>query len=170
MEHAEPPNIQKLHKEFENTLRDNLKGASIASLCCNAGISPIPRSASSASSVWTNKVRRFPKPSRRRADWRPVRARGFRGSGARIRQQQRIGRQAAARAAGAAPRRAGLHPVAGRNSDEGTPAAPVLKGKVAINVRGMEYLQTNPGEDEDTAWRRLRPSFRSRVATSTTCS
>jgi hypothetical protein len=31
------------------------------------------------------------------------------------------------------------------------------KGKVAINVRGMEYLQTHPGEDEDTAWRRLRP-------------
>ena len=33
------------------------------------------------------------------------------------------------------------------------------KGKVAINVRGMEYLQTNPGEDEDTAWRRLRPKL-----------
>jgi hypothetical protein len=33
------------------------------------------------------------------------------------------------------------------------------KGRVAINVRGMEYLQTNPGEDEDTAWRRLRPKL-----------
>lgn len=33
------------------------------------------------------------------------------------------------------------------------------KGKVAINVRGMEYLQTNPGEDEDAAWRRLRPKL-----------
>jgi hypothetical protein len=33
------------------------------------------------------------------------------------------------------------------------------KGKVAINVRSMEYLQTNPGEDEDTAWRRLRPKL-----------
>ncbi|WP_124982684.1 DUF499 domain-containing protein [Ralstonia solanacearum] len=33
------------------------------------------------------------------------------------------------------------------------------KGKVAINVRGMEYLQTHPGEDEDTAWRRLRPKL-----------
>jgi hypothetical protein len=33
------------------------------------------------------------------------------------------------------------------------------KGKVAINVRGMEYLQTNPGEDEDTAWKRLRPKL-----------
>src|SRR6185312_13179425 len=32
-------------------------------------------------------------------------------------------------------------------------------GKVAINVRGMEYLQTYPGEDEDTAWRRLRPKL-----------
>lgn len=31
------------------------------------------------------------------------------------------------------------------------------KGKVAINVRGMEYLQAEPGEDEDAAWRRLRP-------------
>lgn len=30
------------------------------------------------------------------------------------------------------------------------------KGKVAINLRGMEYLQTHPGEDEETAWRRLR--------------
>ena len=33
------------------------------------------------------------------------------------------------------------------------------KGKVAINVRGMEYLQTNPGEGEDAAWRRLRPKL-----------
>ena len=33
------------------------------------------------------------------------------------------------------------------------------KGKVAVNVRGMEYLQTNPGEDEETAWRRLRPKL-----------
>jgi hypothetical protein len=32
-------------------------------------------------------------------------------------------------------------------------------GKVAINVRGMEYLQTHPGEDEETAWRRLRPKL-----------
>ncbi|UDL88121.1 DUF499 domain-containing protein [Mesorhizobium sp. PAMC28654] len=31
------------------------------------------------------------------------------------------------------------------------------RGKIALNVRGMEYLQTHPGEDEDTAWRRLRP-------------
>jgi hypothetical protein len=33
------------------------------------------------------------------------------------------------------------------------------KGKVAINLRGMEYLQTHPGEDEETAWRRLRPKL-----------
>jgi hypothetical protein len=33
------------------------------------------------------------------------------------------------------------------------------RGKVAFNVRGMEYLQTNPGEDEDAAWRRLRPKL-----------
>jgi hypothetical protein len=33
------------------------------------------------------------------------------------------------------------------------------RGKIAINVRGMEYLQTHPGEDEDTAWRRLRPKL-----------
>ncbi len=32
-------------------------------------------------------------------------------------------------------------------------------GKIALNVRGMEYLQTHPGEDEDTAWRRLRPKL-----------
>ena len=31
------------------------------------------------------------------------------------------------------------------------------RGKIAINLRGMEYLQAMPGEDEDAAWRRLRP-------------
>ena len=33
------------------------------------------------------------------------------------------------------------------------------RGKIAINSRGMEYLQAFPGEDEDTAWRRLRPKL-----------
>jgi hypothetical protein len=33
------------------------------------------------------------------------------------------------------------------------------KGRVAINVRGMEYLQAHPGEDEETAWKRLRPKL-----------
>ena len=33
------------------------------------------------------------------------------------------------------------------------------QGKIAINLRGLEYLQTHPGEDEDTAWRRLRPKL-----------
>lgn len=33
------------------------------------------------------------------------------------------------------------------------------KGRVAINLRSMEYLQANPGEDEDAAWRRLRPKL-----------
>ncbi len=33
------------------------------------------------------------------------------------------------------------------------------RGKVAINLRGMEYLQAQPGEDEDTAWKRLRPKL-----------
>lgn len=30
------------------------------------------------------------------------------------------------------------------------------RGKIAINLRGLEYLQTIAGEDEDTAWRRMR--------------
>ena len=30
------------------------------------------------------------------------------------------------------------------------------QGKLAINLRGMEYLQAMPGEDENTAWMRLR--------------
>jgi hypothetical protein len=30
------------------------------------------------------------------------------------------------------------------------------RGKVAINLRSMEYLQAQVGEDEDTAWKRLR--------------
>ncbi len=33
------------------------------------------------------------------------------------------------------------------------------RGRVAINLRGMEYLQAQAGEDEDTAWRRLRPKL-----------
>ena len=33
------------------------------------------------------------------------------------------------------------------------------RGKIAINLRGLEYLQTQPGEDEDTAWKRLRPKL-----------
>ena len=33
------------------------------------------------------------------------------------------------------------------------------KGRVAINLRGMEYLQANPGEDDESAWRRLRPKL-----------
>ncbi len=30
------------------------------------------------------------------------------------------------------------------------------RGKVALNLRGMEYLQSGAGEDEETAWRRMR--------------
>ncbi len=30
------------------------------------------------------------------------------------------------------------------------------RGKVAINLRGMEYLQAIPGEDEEAAWKRMR--------------
>jgi hypothetical protein len=33
------------------------------------------------------------------------------------------------------------------------------QGKIVINLRQMEWLQTHPGEDEDTAWRRLRPKL-----------
>jgi hypothetical protein len=33
------------------------------------------------------------------------------------------------------------------------------RGLVAINLRGMDYLQAQPGEDEDTAWKRLRPKL-----------
>ena len=29
-------------------------------------------------------------------------------------------------------------------------------GKIAIDVRGMEYLQAQPGEDQESAWSRLR--------------
>ena len=31
------------------------------------------------------------------------------------------------------------------------------RGKIAINVRGLDLLQSEPGEDEDAAWKRLRP-------------
>lgn len=33
------------------------------------------------------------------------------------------------------------------------------RGKIAINLRNLEHLQTHAGEDEDTAWRRLRPKL-----------
>lgn len=33
------------------------------------------------------------------------------------------------------------------------------RGKIAINLRHLEQLQTHPGEDEDTAWKRLRPKL-----------
>jgi hypothetical protein len=33
------------------------------------------------------------------------------------------------------------------------------RGKVAINLRGLEFLQAHPGEDEDTAWKRLKPKL-----------
>lgn len=33
------------------------------------------------------------------------------------------------------------------------------RGKIALNVRGMEYLQIHPGEDEDSAWLLLRPKL-----------
>lgn len=33
------------------------------------------------------------------------------------------------------------------------------RGKIAINLRGLEYLQVNPGEDYDTAYKRLRPKL-----------
>jgi hypothetical protein len=33
------------------------------------------------------------------------------------------------------------------------------RGTIAINLRGREYLQTQPGEDEEAAWKRLRPKL-----------
>jgi len=33
------------------------------------------------------------------------------------------------------------------------------RGKIAINLRSLEYLQTQPGEDEDAAWMRMRPKL-----------
>lgn len=33
------------------------------------------------------------------------------------------------------------------------------RGKIAINVRGTELVQTQPGEDEDVAWKRIRPKL-----------
>jgi len=33
------------------------------------------------------------------------------------------------------------------------------RGKIAINLRGLEYLQTHAGEDEAAAWKRLRPKL-----------
>jgi len=33
------------------------------------------------------------------------------------------------------------------------------RGKIAINLRNLEHLQTQAGEDEESAWRRLRPKL-----------
>ena len=57
------------------------------------------------------------------------------------------------------PAGSGLHPLAGRNPMKERMLRLCARGKIAINLRGMEYLQTQPGEDEDTAWRRLRPKL-----------
>lgn len=35
------------------------------------------------------------------------------------------------------------------------------RGKIAIDLRGLEFLQAKPGEDEDTAWSRLRSKLSS---------
>ena len=43
------------------------------------------------------------------------------------------------------------------------------QGKIAIDMRGMEYLQKEAGEDEDTAWKRLRSSVNVTDASSTRC-
>lgn len=33
------------------------------------------------------------------------------------------------------------------------------RGKIAINLRNLEHLQTHAGEDDESAWRRLRPKL-----------
>jgi hypothetical protein len=33
------------------------------------------------------------------------------------------------------------------------------RGKITINLRQLEYLQSQPGEDVDAAWQRLRPKL-----------
>src|SRR5690606_23018952 len=33
------------------------------------------------------------------------------------------------------------------------------RGKIAINLRGLENLQAHPGEAEDAAWQRMRPKL-----------
>lgn len=33
------------------------------------------------------------------------------------------------------------------------------RGKIAVNLRNLEFLQTHAGEDEDAAWKRLRPKL-----------
>jgi len=33
------------------------------------------------------------------------------------------------------------------------------QGKIAIDLRGMEFLQTQPGENEDAAWKRMCPKM-----------
>ena len=33
------------------------------------------------------------------------------------------------------------------------------RGKIAVNLRNLEVLQTHAGEDEDAAWKRLRPKL-----------
>jgi hypothetical protein len=33
------------------------------------------------------------------------------------------------------------------------------RGRIAINLRGTEYVQAEPGEQEETAWRRMKPKL-----------
>ena len=59
------------------------------------------------------------------------------------------------------PRPAGLHciPWLGETAMKERILRLCARSKIAINVRGLEYLQTQPGEDEEAAWRRLRPKL-----------
>jgi hypothetical protein len=152
------PEYKKLHTEFQGALRDILKKRfdrfAVLHRWNFADPNQCVFSVESLKSKGSDSRRH-----RGGADQRPVRARGLRGPRARSCARQLGGRQAAARAARASPCWPGLHPLAWRNRDEGTHPALCARGKIAINLRGMEYLQTQPGEDEDTAWRRLRPKL-----------
>ena len=59
------------------------------------------------------------------------------------------------------PRPAGLDciPWSGETSMKERVLRLCSRGKVAINLRGLEFLQAHPGEDEDTAWKRLKPKL-----------
>jgi hypothetical protein len=63
---SQNPEYRKLHKEFESTLRDNLKKRLIASRFCRGGIFPTRHNANSALSASTNKGRRSLRRSKRR--------------------------------------------------------------------------------------------------------
>ena len=159
MEQPEPRIQRSSTRNSKTPYATTSRSGSTASPYSNAGLLPTLHSANSALSAWTSKARRFLRPFEEALisdlfvpeDFEELVlefANNNEAVGKLLRELQE-------------PRPAGQDciPWLGETAMKERLLRLCARGKVAINVRGMEYLQTHPGEDEDTAWRRLRPKL-----------